>query len=319
MAVGDILIHQEILEAAYDPATGQHRFARFFDAMVPLFRKADIVVGNLETTLSGPAIGYRGYPRFNSPDSLAYALRDVGFDVLVTANNHAADHGPEGIARTLRVLDRAGIRHVGTARSRKERDTPLLIERNGIVIALLAYSYGTNCQLPLERRPHLLNLIDVDRIEADAERARASAADLVVALLHVGTEYAACPDDAEIALVASLHARGIDAVLGCHPHIVQPARRSRDGSRFAMYSMGNFFSNQRGACKDIGVVVDLHVEKTRGATTIKRALFHSTYVHKRSLDGVPDYAILPMSGNRAAFGDLHRELMQHIRGPVRRA
>lgn len=72
------------------------------------------------------------------------------------------------------------------------------------------------------------------------------------------------------------------------------------------------------ARKDIGVVVDLHVEKTRGATTIRRALFHPTYVHKRSYDGVPDYAILPMTGNRLAFGNLHSELMQHIRGPIRR-
>ena len=134
--------------------TPQHKAARTADSSydyAPCFRfvkdyiqSADVAIVNLEVTLAGPP--YTGYPQFSSPRELALAAKEAGFDIMATANNHCMDRGRMGLERTLRVLDTLGIPHLGTYRNREQRDRehPLIVERNGVRLALLCYTYGTN-------------------------------------------------------------------------------------------------------------------------------------------------------------------------------
>lgn len=141
---GDIMGHDGQIAAARDDSTGTYSYDSVFKYISPLISAVDVATGNLEVTLGGSP--YRGYPAFSSPDELAVACRNAGFDILGTANNHSADRGPRGIFRTIRVLDSLGIRHTGTWFSPEERDilSPLMIGHESMRIALLAYTYGTN-------------------------------------------------------------------------------------------------------------------------------------------------------------------------------
>ena len=109
---GDIMGHDGQIASARDDSTGAYAYDTVFSYVAPLMNGVDVAIGNLEVTLGGPP--YRGYPAFSSPDELAAACCNAGFDILGTANNHSADRGSRGIQRTIKVLDSLGIRHTGT-------------------------------------------------------------------------------------------------------------------------------------------------------------------------------------------------------------
>ncbi|MCS6884487.1 MAG: CapA family protein [Acidobacteriota bacterium] len=289
MAVGDIIIHQDQINAAYDEVSHSYSFSSCFEEVRELFSQADLVIGNLETTFAGKEKGYTGYPRFNAPEILAKELKLVGFDVLTTANNHAADYGEAGIFSTLDRLDEAGLLHTGTARSQKERNTPLIVTRNKIRIAITAYTYGTN-DIPVAEE-YMVNLIDYEKVALDVAACRAAGADVILSMLHIGTEYSTCPDETQKAAVEKFQSLGIDIVLGSHPHIVQQPILSPDASRYAIFSMGNFISNQRGDGKDIGVIVDLTLDVSPDKQLHITPNYHLTYVHKWTENGRLRYLI----------------------------
>lgn len=185
-AVGDLLMKGVIIESARRTDRGRKKesyaFGPIFAKVAPYLRKADLTIGNLETTFSGPrwfeqGAGKRykyerksrfGNPMFNCPDELAATLKQAGFDVLTTANNHSMDGGPFGLKRTLRILDKHGLRHTGTARSREESGRLLIVDAGGIKLGILAYTRGTN-SLPVPE-PWSVNRIGSKRILADMKR-----------------------------------------------------------------------------------------------------------------------------------------------------
>lgn len=123
---------------------GTYDYTPIFEQVEPLFKDSDYVVGSFETTLSGENVGYTHGPiSFNTPDSFTYALKNVGFDLLTTANNHCWDRGEKGLIRTLHVLDKVGIEHTGTRYS--ENDKRYIVKDfNGTKVAFLSYTYGVN-------------------------------------------------------------------------------------------------------------------------------------------------------------------------------
>src|SRR5690606_33958239 len=155
---GDIMGHDSQIASAFDPDTKTYDYTSCFARMRPYIQSADIAFGNLEVTLAGPP--YKGYPQFSSPDELAVTLKNVGMDVLVTANNHSLDRGKKGLERTIMMLDSLGILHTGTFRDTVERmnDYPLFVEKNGFNLALLNYTYGTNGIRVT--KPNVINMID---------------------------------------------------------------------------------------------------------------------------------------------------------------
>ena len=260
--------HKAQLDAARRP-DGTYDYSGCFTQVTPEIEAADIAVCNFETTLGGAP--YSGYPQFCSPDAYALAISDAGFDIFLTANNHCMDRRNRGLVRTLDVLDSLGIGHLGTYRNQAERDSlyPYMLERNGIRIALLNYTYDTN-GIPVEP-PCIVNYIDTTQIKADVIRARQLKADCIIACMHWGTEYRTKPDDSQLEMEEWLYAHGTDHIIGGHPHVVQPVRTQPDYSgraseHLTVWSLGNYISNMSAPRTDHGLAVTLHLQK-RGDVT----------------------------------------------------
>lgn len=291
---GDIMGHDGQLASALNDSTGKYEYDSVFRYIAPFISAADVATGNLEVTLGGRP--YSGYPAFSSPDELAEACRNAGFDILGTANNHSADRGPRGIFRTVRVLDSLGIRHTGTWRSPEERDiiSPLMICRDSMRIALVAYTYGTNgIVVP---PPATVAYIDTVRAAADLRRAEWLDADLKVVFIHWGIEYDTLPSAEQKKTAAALMRAGADIIIGSHPHVVQPVTAESDTAGIrnpVVWSMGNFVSNQRTRRRDGGVMIRLDIKARRDTTIISDAGYILTWVYTPVENGKTRFYILP--------------------------
>ena len=261
---GDLMVHRYQYEAAYDAKTGKYDFSNNFTKVRKYFSKADYVVGNLETTLGGKERGIQDFPRFNSPDSFASTLKDAGFDFLSTANNHCVDQGTTALCRTIDILDKLNFDHAGTYQSKKENKNIFITDINGISVAFLSCTYGTN-GLPFDNdyNVQLLNESFYKKIKKARKQA-----DFVIALPHNGTEYAQKPAEIHQNQYRKMLECGADAVIASHPHVLQPMEYQRiteeDGTTrtsFIMYSMGNFISSQVTKPRDAGTILNLTICK----------------------------------------------------------
>jgi len=294
MFTGDIMGHDGQISSALDDSTGTYSYDSVFKYVSPILSAADITIGNLEVTLGGKP--YKGYPTFSSPDELAMACRGAGFDILTTANNHAADRGPKGIARTIRVLDSLNIRHTGTWTDGRARDTlsPLMITENGITLALLSYTYGTNgIVVP---PPAVVSYIDTTRIGNDIKASAARGADLTIVSVHWGTEYDTIPSAEQKRLAAAMFRSGADIIIGSHPHVIQPMTATVDSTGLSepvVWSMGNFVSNQRQQRRDGGAMICLELTKRGDKVFITEAGYILTWVYTPIENGKRKFFILP--------------------------
>lgn len=285
MAVGDIMMHMPQVNAGR--TSEGYNFTPFFEDVKPLFDQADLVLGNLETTLSGSELGYSGFPRFNSPDEVADSLKKAGFDVITTANNHSIDKGEEGLLSTLDQLDRVGLNYTGTFRTEEDREHILMITKNEISIAVLAYTYGTNGLSIPRNKDYLVNLLDAEKMERDIKTAKELGADIVAVNIHFGHEYHLYPSDDQREWVNRLFDWGADLIFGSHPHVLQPYEVrewvSEEGEQrqgVVIYSLGNFISNQRKQTRDIGGIMSIQIRKTGELIEIEEVEFIPTWVHQ---------------------------------------
>ena len=260
--VGDIMVHDYQYNEAYDPSTGEYDFMHNFQDAKKYFKGRDLVMGNLETTFGGGSP--TSYPCFNTPDSFLDAVKDAGFDLLTTANNHSMDTGRKGVIRTLDKLDEYGIEHFGTYRSQEERDTIFYKDVNGIRFAFLSYTYGTN-GIPVPE-DYLVNRIEAELMTADIREAREHA-DVVVVMPHMGNEYETYPRDIFVNWADMMFEAGADIVLASHPHVLQKMEYRKvdhgngvhDG--FIIYSLGNFISSQTTPPRNASIILHLTVEQ----------------------------------------------------------
>jgi poly-gamma-glutamate synthesis protein (capsule biosynthesis protein) len=267
------------------------------------------VAGNLETTLGGPRKGYRGYPSFNSPDSLAEALRDAG----VRSALHREQ--PLSSIRELRDLSYLSThlsRRIFAPRNlRREasRDIPRIVERGDIVLGFLAYTYGTNGIPVPSDRPWLVNLLDETLVSADVAALRKET-DLLVVAFHFGNEYARHPSAIQRRFASLALQNGADIVVGSHPHVLQRVFVSRDVSpvsgeratplsadRMTMvaYSLGNFISFQRTVPRDTGAVLGIDAARDGdGVVRIRRVFAVPTWVQAARRKEGREIRILPL-------------------------
>ncbi|KRE38772.1 capsular biosynthesis protein [Paenibacillus sp. Soil522] len=312
MAVGDVMMHTPQLPGAFDKRTNRYNFNPFFAEVKPILAQGDWVIANLETPIAGAEYGFDGYPRFNAPIELGEALKKAGFNLITTANNHSLDQGETGVLRTLKNLRALNIPTKGTAASQEEAEHIVLSEKAGIVMGLLAYTYGTN-GIPIpEGKPYLVSLIDEQKIKADISKLRKAGADFITVSLHFGTEYQITPNDEQKRLARALIAAGADIIAGSHPHVVQPYEvvetTDENGhvkKGLIIYSMGNFISNQRGDTKDCGVIFKVNVRKnmTDGTVDLTEIETIPTWVHRYKPDRSYRYRILPIEDTITASND----------------
>ena len=287
IASGDVLPHGPVLRqaGAYGSRAGQpYDFRPMFAELRPVVAAADLAICHLEVPLSGDGAGVASWPTFNAPPQLATALRWAGYDACSTASNHALDRGPAGVASTLGALDQAGLRHAGTARNPAEA-AGAVVDARGLRVGLLSYAYGLNGGRVPTDRPWLVNLIDPDRIIADARAARRAGARFVVVLLHWGQENQAAPTPSQRELARRLLAAPeVDLILGHHVHVVQPIEQV--GGKWVAYGMGNSLSNQTPACcaagSQDGVMVQVTVGLDKGVARVRAVRHVPTWVEHPS-------------------------------------
>jgi poly-gamma-glutamate capsule biosynthesis protein CapA/YwtB (metallophosphatase superfamily) len=294
---GDIMGHDEQIAGAWDSSTKTYNYEPVFRFIKPIIVRSDIAIANLEVTLAGPP--YKGYPQFSSPNALAIAAKDAGFDVFIQANNHALDRGPEGFCRTISVLDSLELMHTGTFADSIDRRMhyPLILEKNNIRIALLNYTYGTNgLEIP---KPFIINRIDTVLILQDLEKARLAGIDFVIVTIHWGEEYERTENNQQKKLASFILSHGAGAIIGSHPHVVQPVElfHSRDSvlTGVVVYSLGNFVSNQRAQYKDGGIVFKMNLIKTTSGTKIGNFSYLPSWVYREDTLGRSVFYVIPVS------------------------
>lgn len=306
VAAGDIMFHYPQIKGAYNPETKEYDFKFSFEHVKKYIENADIAIANFETVTAGDEYGYRGYPMFNSPKSSIEAVKNAGFDVLSTANNHSLDKGKKGIINTKDSIHEYGLKSVGTY---KEPTNDILIEDiKGIKAAILSYTYGVNGLegfLTHEELSYMVNIISEDKIKADIEKSKESNVDIIIVFIHWGNEYQREPSEFQTDLASKMFDWGADIILGSHPHVIQRSEMvNHDGdNKFIIYSMGNFLSNQRRETLSIGnrnytedgVIVKLTLEKDFALekTIIKDVDYIPTWVYRYNEAGVQKHVILP--------------------------
>lgn len=302
-AVGDFLMHMPVINAAWQAETGTYSFLKQLEPVKDLLSQPDLTIANLETRLAGKHNGgYSGYPVFNCPEQLAYDMKTVGIDVVLTANNHSLDRGYSGLVQTLDHLDDAALATVGNYRSPEEKEIPLVIDVKGIKIGILNYTESTN-GIPLPAgREYAVNMIDMEKISEEVTRLRDAGAELLIACIHFGVEYQRYPNQQQQQLVDELFQLGIDIVFGNHVHVIQPMEKrtidfqGQQKDVFVIYSLGNFISNQRWQYSDSGVIVNVKLEKDMELNTVKIAQidYVPTWVHVYQQNGKQQYRVVPV-------------------------
>ena len=255
---GDLMQHGPQIKAALQP-DGTYRYDECFAMVRPEIERADVAIGNFEVTLGGKP--YQGYPQFRAPDEYLQACVDAGFDILLTANNHCLDSRRRGLERTIAMMDSLGVPHLGTYVNQEERDKayPFLLEKNGLRVVLLNFTYGTN-GLVVEQ-PNVVNLIDTTQISADIAKAKTMKPDVIIAMPHWGIEYQQLPSAEQRRVADWLIAQGVDHVIGGHPHVAQPMELTPDSAHLVAWSMGNFISNMTKANTYGGYMVRMELTK----------------------------------------------------------
>lgn len=289
--VGDMLMHEPVLESGLQE-DGTYNFDHLFEHVKDTIETADFAIANQETIMAGDRYGYTGYPSFNTPYALAHAQEDAGFDLLLFATNHAMDKSAEGVANCMEYLDE-NLRHtdyIGINHSQEEQnETIYTFEANGITIAVLNYTYGTN-GIPLpEDKPYLVNLMEEDKIRADIQKAE-EIADFTIVCPHWGTEYNLGIDSSQEQWVQVFLEEGADLVIGAHPHVIEPIEWITDekgNQMLVYYSIGNFVNGTSStghgvSNRMVGGIADVTIGRTQedGAVEILAYDVHPIVCHR---------------------------------------
>lgn len=287
---GDIMCHNTIYYDAYNSHTKTYDFSYIFDDIKCYFENADLTIGNLETTFAGNIRNYSSYPTFNTPESLAYNLKNIGFDILTTANNHCYDSGYKGIESTINFLNDANILHTGTYKSEEEQKNILVKNVNGINIAFLNFTYGTNGITIPRDKSYSVNLISDDLILKQLNLAKSKNPDLLCVSMHWGIEYQTKQNEEQERLTKLLFENGADIIIGNHPHVLQPMEKRiltlNDGTTkdcFVIYSLGNLLADQNKPYTRNSAILNLKLTKTsQNKINLNSATYIPIYIYKDS-------------------------------------
>lgn len=277
--VGDILLHEPVQESG-KLADGTYNYDHLFANVAEDIQAADIAIANQEVILGGTEIGLSGYPNFNGPFEVGDALAKAGFNVVLHATNHTLDRGKEALVNCMNFWKQkhSDVAVLGIFDSQEAYDNDIYVyEQDGIKIAILNYTYGTNGMPFPEDMPFALAMLDEEKVVSDIKKAN-ELADFVVVCPHWGTEYEHTEDAGQEYWTKVFLEHGVDLVLGTHTHYIQPVEMLRDENGNTMlvyYSLGNFInataeSGSGTADRMIGEMAEITVaRKENGEVYIK--------------------------------------------------
>lgn len=296
--VGDAMQHQDQLDRARKLGGGDYDYSECFRLIAPAVSAADYAVVNLEVPLGGGRGGYTGFPCFSAPDAFAVALKEAGFDLFLTANNHTLDRSDAGLRRTLLVLDSLKVDHTGTFRDKTQREqlVPFIKEVNGIRIAFLNYTYGTNGLTARDGAE--VSLIEKEAMAAEMQEAREAGAELIAVMPHWGVEYVLTENAWQRDVAQFLIDNGADLIIGSHPHVIQPMKvvhsDKYDKDVLVVYSLGNFISNMKTGDTRGGAMVTVKVRRDEnGNTRFADAAYDTFYAAKPDGSARSNYRVIP--------------------------
>lgn len=301
LAMGDMIFHQPIVK---NYRTGEsYDFTPIFANISEDINGADIAIANFEGSVNSNR-KLSGFPMFNFPKESIYSLKNAGFDILSTANNHALDTGLDGIAETLSHIKESGMESFGTLTQDCEKG--IVVEKNGIKIGLISFTDTLNGMDSLMRnKEYSVNTFSQD-VAGDIKNLK-DKSDIVIVYPHWGNEYQHHPSERQIFLKEKLHEYGADIILGSHPHVLQryEVEEINNKKLFTIYSMGNALSNQRvenlkKSGVETGALVKLEIEKdnTSGVTILKSYEVQPTYVNRYRANGRLNYDVIKLQDIR---------------------
>lgn len=317
-AVGDVMVHSAQLEAQSN-SDGTYSFDNNFRYIKDIISDSDISIANLETTIN-PNRPCSGYPSFNAPKELLHTLKDTGFDIISTVNNHSLDTGYSGLLSTVNEIENIGLEVIGT-KSKVENKNYSIKSVKDINIGIASFSYGEIIKnqkylnsIKAGNANDLMNVIDVnsvqksfDTIKKEIDLMKSEGAEFIIIMLHWGEEYVQTPTKYQTELAQLLANEGVDLILGSHPHVVQPIEyvksENSDKECLVVYSMGNIISNQREEEmgfkeSENGIIPVIDLEKTKdGQVNIVSVKYIPTWVDKYDKAGKNYYEIIPIIGD----------------------
>ncbi|MEG1643918.1 MAG: CapA family protein [Bacteroidales bacterium] len=278
---GDAMQHQAQIDDA-KKENGEYCYSDNFKYIKDEISSVDISVVNLETPLATPP--YSGYPAFCAPSQFAHALKECGFDLFLTANNHCLDKGSKGIRQTINTLDSLKIYHTGIYKNAtiRQKDYPLIMKKGDLRIAFLNYTYGTNGITA--KSDCIIDYIDTVLIKNDINAAQSKSSDIIIASLHWGEEYKLLPSESQRHLARWLHKAGVRIVIGSHPHVIQPIEIETNNDNeieyVTVYSLGNFISNMRTKMTMGAIIFKLNIEKDGEKVTINAPQYSKIFTQR---------------------------------------
>lgn len=297
VSTGDILCEEGILEAAYNKESGTYEFSNMFSDVKQYVENADITLASLETNfVDGEE--YSGRLKYNAPLTLLDAMKNLGIDIVNTANNHSLDYGFRGIESTINKIQEAGLENVGTYKTEEDSSKILIKDVRGIKIAFLAYTYGiTSDEKNLEEAPYSLNLIQKEKIVSDIQKSKEQGAEFTFVLMHWGDVDSSVQNNEQKELADFLFENGADFILGTHPASIQPmeVRENSEGQNiFIAYSTGNFISSREYTNSDIEMILDIEITKDSetGETKLTKVTYTPVYLLDRGKSAEQRYKLL---------------------------
>ncbi|MDR3301222.1 MAG: CapA family protein [Spirochaetaceae bacterium] len=313
VAVGDNLMHIQLIENAWDANTEKYNFEGYYSEVRGAIESADIAFINQETLIAGEKFGYSGYPEFNGPPEIGTALTNIGFDVVNHATNHAMDKGEDAV---LAVIDywktQPQVTLLGLYDSQEARDAQKnIIEVKGVRLGFLSYTYGLNGKKLPKDKPYLVSLIDTDLMakEIDALRLRC---DFLVVSMHWGNEYEHTPSKRQEELANFLAAHNVDLVIGHHPHVLQPVRtmaRADGGTMLVYFSLGNFISAQNSRPRLLGGMmrIKLKTDKDKHISVEEAELIPIVTHYEEGYKAFKIYFLDTYPNSLALFHSIYRD------------
>lgn len=301
-------------EASIDLGVDEYNFDPMIARIAPFTAYADYTVANLEIPAAYPELPVATYPNFNMPSSILGSLKRSGIDAVSTATNHTLDQFADGAYITMDHLDEAEVMYYGAFRSQEDKETARIVEKNGISLGFLAYTYGTNGMMPPEDEPWVVNYADLATMLDEVAVLR-DQVDAVVVSLHLGTEYGTLPDDEQLAVTQALADAGVKLVIGGHPHDMQPVNWLNDKETYVIYSQASFMTGQDADDNKLGGIHETTFERDEdGQVRVSDGKFMPTYfsgtAHETAYESFPLADYKGQDNDQATWVDTIHDRMQ---------